>query len=237
MPHPKEISRAIGSGTIHSADLLRVAESRQAIQGIHEDSAAGTALQQRQSATLRQWAEANDLFIDHRSFTEAWFQQTARCGQAIRGNEQQVLFVAGLDTVHKRKLLWPYETWDDYFLRLEAHAEFFPETAYTLLGFSDAPYSQGTTFMARVAQPFSERERDATEEEIRSYLAEKGFSPFEDPLAVRLGIRGFKFLKWRHQLTGHILSDLGPNNLWIDTRGNVAVVDPMIEHPDRFHPS
>lgn len=205
---------------------------RRAIQSINRtDGESVESVQRRQSDALRNWADANGRLIDHQAFTDAWNDQTTEGGERVMGTEQQVLFQQDLKCVQKRKVLWPDETWQDYLNRLEAHKLHFPDTAYTFYGFTDAPYSKGSAFMARVSQPFSERLRHATEEEIRTHLEAKGFSSFEDTKMAALGVTGFKFLKWRHRETGHVVGDLGPNNIWFDTSGKVAVVDPSIDTP------
>jgi hypothetical protein len=224
----KEGRHATGN-QLRKADGRGIAEVRQAIQGVEPDSGTVEAVQQRQSDALRKWAEENDALEDHQAFTDAWNDWAEQYGERVQGTEQQVLLQKNSQIVHKRKFLWPDETWSDYLNRLEAHNRHFPETAYTLLGFTDAPHAKGSVFMARVSQPFSERLRDATEEEIRAYFEAKGFESAEDPKFAKLGIHDFKYLKWRHKETGHLVGDLGPNNVWLNTAGQVAVIDPTVE--------
>ena len=113
--------------------------------------AAGTpelaeSYKRKQTEELIKFADANSLWIDFRSLPVIYL---AKGGDEYAGDDLE-----------------------NFFIRMEAHNRFFPNVPYQLIGFA---YNSQREFCAVLIQPYIKAEREATEEEIASYMRLLGF--------------------------------------------------------------
>lgn len=98
-----------------------------------------------------------------------------------------------------------------FFERLKAHNIYFPDCAYSLIGFAEN--TSGKT-CAVITQPYIISEREATEEEISNELHRLGFIPQMNGEYYTNGI--------------HDIFDASPNNVLVGIDGNLYFIDTII---------
>lgn len=86
------------------------------------------------------------------------------------GAEQRV-YLEGNKSVYKVNDAIYYKSWNDYFLNLLLHNFFFPDTAYTLKGFTKID----KTLYAVVEQPYVEITQPTDLNKVREFLKSNGF--------------------------------------------------------------
>ncbi len=115
-------------------------------------------------AALENYAKAKGIWVDDPA--------TAFGKKPLaEGAEQKVYLNKTGKTLSKINSGHYHQSWVEYFDRIELHNELFPETYYTLKGFTKID----GTFSAIVEQTYIEAERNATKEEIVADMAQRGF--------------------------------------------------------------
>lgn len=129
-----------------------------------------------------------------------------------RGSENEVYLSFHDNIVYK---LNDFRYSDDnlmpFFERIHAQNMYFPDCAYTLLGFSKN--KDGKT-CAVIRQPYIISNREATEAEITKELIKLGFMPQMDGEYFSNGI--------------HDIFDASPNNVLVGLDGNLYFIDTII---------
>lgn len=130
--------------------------------------AAGNAEQaesykRRQSEELKQYADSDKLWIDISSLSTIYLD---------KGGENEV-FYDGASTIYKlNNFEYAGEDLENFFIRIAAHNLFFANVPYDMIGFS---YNSQDEFCAVLVQPYIPAKREATEEEIATYMKALGF--------------------------------------------------------------
>lgn len=168
--------------------------------------AAGTpelaeSYKRKQTEELIKFADANSLWIDFRSLPVIYL---------AKGGENEV-FYNGAATVYKlNNFEYAGDDLENFFIRMEAHNRFFPNVPYQLIGFA---YNSQREFCAVLIQPYIKAEREATEEEIASYMRLLGFEmDYYD----------------EHHNDKYKIFDAVPNNVLYGIDGNLYFIDTQI---------
>ena len=98
-----------------------------------------------------------------------------------------------------------------FFERIEAHNFYFPDCAYTLVGFSE---NKEGNVCAVLRQPYILSSREATDREITDELVKLGFMSQTD---------GEYFTNGTHDIF-----DASPNNVLVGIDGNLYFIDTII---------
>ena len=104
---------------------------------------------------LKEYATQNNLFIE----------TTAIGTYVTSGAEQKVFYKAGEFVLKLADAIF-YINWTDYFDNLLLHNYFFPDTAYTLVGF----FEGNDSMFAVIRQPFVLHTEDTNLETVRDYV-------------------------------------------------------------------
>lgn len=96
------------------------------------------------------------------------------------------------------------------FHRLLLHNYLFPQTAYTLVGFTGY---KGRTLYPLLAQRYVKNAVPATPFEINEYMGQLGFSVKAE---------------WTYENTDYVISDMKPKNVLKDSDGDIFVIDAEI---------
>jgi muconolactone delta-isomerase len=102
-----------------------------------------------------------------------------------------------------------------FFDRVKAHNDYFPDCAYTLVGFAK---NKDNKVCAVLRQPYIISEREATEKEISDELARLGFMSRMNGEYFTNGI--------------HDIFDASPNNVLVGIDGNFYFIDTIIYKSD-----
>lgn len=184
-------------GILEQAELVArgVLESVQAI-------ARTTTCKGVQIANLKKWAQERGYWIT-----------TDKLGTyEDRGSENEVYLSFDSNVVYK---LNDFRYSDDnlcpFFERIEAHNLYFPDCAYTLIGFSE---NLNGVCCAVLQQPYIISNREANEYEIAEELEKLGFSSQMNGEYYTNGI--------------HDIFDASPNNVLVGIDGNLYFIDTII---------
>ena len=197
-------------GILEQAETVaqRVLKSIQAVAGT-------TDCKRVQIARLRDFAKNN----------KCWIVSPESLGDfADRGSENEVYLSKDNDVVYKlNDFRYSDDNLTPFFDRIKAHNTYFPDCAYTLIGF--AKNRDGKT-CAVLSQPYIISGREATEDEIREELIRLGFIPQMDGEYYTNGI--------------HDIFDASPNNVLVGIDGNLYFIDTIIyrsddANPDTYH--
>lgn len=206
---PKLASAAYLTKTIHESGNWIRPNNRIEKEAIAKDIVS------KEQIELLDWARRKNLFIEPTEFEKKWQEQGM-----IAGAEQQV--VINDATVTKRKMLWPDETWLDYFNRLSAHRELSPESSYAFLGFTEAKIGNRTVTMAMTEQNFVTG-RSALPHEVDTYMFEKDFVKIPNTSGNE------NLQEWLDPKSGVVVSDLSAANVVRTANGGTVIIDPQIE--------
>ena len=197
-------------GILEQAETVaqRVLKSIQAVAGTTDCKGV-------QIARLRDFAKNN----------KCWIVSPESLGDfADRGSENEVYLSKDNDVVYKlNDFRYSDDNLTPFFDRIKAHNTYFPDCAYTLIGF--AKNRDGKT-CAVLSQPYIISGREATEDEIREELIRLGFIPQMDGEYYTNGI--------------HDIFDASPNNVLVGIDGNLYFIDTIIyrsddANPDTYH--
>ncbi|GJG68521.1 hypothetical protein PRLR6025_19900 [Prevotella lacticifex] len=197
-------------GILEQAETVaqRVLKSIQAVAGT-------TDCKRVQIARLTDFAKNNKCWIDSPESLGDF---------ADRGSENEVYLSKDNDVVYKlNDFRYSDDNLTPFFDRIKAHNTYFPDCAYTLIGF--AKNRDGKT-CAVLSQPYIISGREATEDEIREELIRLGFIPQMDGEYYTNGI--------------HDIFDASPNNVLVGIDGNLYFIDTIIyrsddANPDTYH--
>ena len=197
-------------GILEQAETVaqRVLKSIQAVAGT-------TDCKRVQIARLTDFAKNNKCWIDSPESLGDF---------ADRGSENEVYLSKDNDVVYKlNDFRYSDDNLTPFFDRIKAHNTYFPDCAYTLIGF--AKNRDGKT-CAVLSQPYIITGREATEDEIREELIRLGFIPQMDGEYYTNGI--------------HDIFDASPNNVLVGIDGNLYFIDTIIyrsddANPDTYH--
>lgn len=197
-------------GIMEQAETVaqRVLKSIQAVAGT-------TDCKRVQIARLTDFAKNNKCWIDSPESLGDF---------ADRGSENEVYLSKDNDVVYKlNDFRYSDDNLTPFFDRIKAHNTYFPDCAYTLIGF--AKNRDGKT-CAVLSQPYIISGREATEDEIMEELIRLGFIPQMDGEYYTNGI--------------HDIFDASPNNVLVGIDGNLYFIDTIIyrsddANPDTYH--
>lgn len=197
-------------GILEQAETVaqRVLKSIQAVAGT-------TDCKRVQIARLTDFAKNNKCWIDSPESLGDF---------ADRGSENEVYLSKDNDVVYKlNDFRYSDDNLTPFFDRIKAHNTYFPDCAYTLIGF--AKNRDGKT-CAVLSQPYIISGREATEDEIMEELIRLGFIPQMDGEYYTNGI--------------HDIFDASPNNVLVGIDGNLYFIDTIIyrsddANPDTYH--
>lgn len=193
-------------GILEQAETVaqRVLKSIQAVAGT-------TDCKRVQIARLTDFAKNNKCWIDSPESLGDF---------ADRGSENEVYLSKDNDVVYKlNDFRYSDDNLTPFFDRIKAHNTYFPDCAYTLIGF--AKNRDGKT-CAVLSQPYIISGREATEDEIREELIRLGFIPQMDGEYYTNGI--------------HDIFDASPNNVLVGIDGNLYFIDTIIYRSDDANP-
>ena len=136
-------------------------------QGVLEEIEAltGTAsCKSVQLVRLKQWA------LDH----DCWFNDCSQFGDYFdRGSENEVyLFNNGTEIIKLNDFRYSDDNLTPFFERMKAHNMYFPDCAYTMIGFAE---NKDGHVCAVLKQPFIAEARLATAQEIHDEFIRLGF--------------------------------------------------------------
>ncbi len=159
------------------------------------------------------WARDNGLLLHNGSFTAKW-----KAGGSAGETENQTYLEPETQRWIKRNDLSYHGTYLDFFYRVKLHNRYFPEAPLTLDGFVVDDDQFGTKMLKPVfSQPHVSSEAGATPEEVEAHMTGLGFH---------------KILGTQHDYinpeTGVRVEDLHDENVLVDERGDLFVIDPVI---------
>jgi Serine/Threonine/Tyrosine Kinase found in polyvalent proteins len=177
------------------------------------------------------------VLLDPIEFFTRWRDSGANGGQ-----EHQVIVGDEGEPVEKRTNI-PYfhDSWAGYFDRIRLHNILFPEATISIKGFQNQERQLGTPYgdvlpsgiYCVIEQPFVNWEREATPEEIRTYLGSGGF--VQVPVLAGEKDTG----EWYNPKAGIHLVDVRGDNI-VMARGDDDLLRPValdvptrISHPER----
>ena len=123
------------------------------------------------------------------------------------GVENDVYLNANGNKIYKVNNLMTSKTISVLLKRLEIHNQIFPQTSYSLVGFTG--FGSGSVYPV-LSQDFVPNEREATPIEIDMYMSAIGFT---------------KIGESEYQKDNLIAFDLKPRNVLRDTDGDIFVID------------
>gem|GEM_PF-4604221 len=190
-----------------------------------------------EETALSAYAADNGALLDPIEFFSRWRDSGANGGQ-----EHQVVVGDSGEPVEKRTNV-PYfhDSWAGYFDRIRLHNVLFPEASITINGFQNQGRQLGTPYgdvlpsgiYCVIEQPFVNWDREATPEEIRTYLHSGGFVK----VPVFSGEKDTG--EWYNPKTGIHLVDVRGDNI-VMARGDDDLLRPValdvpirISHPER----
>ena len=133
-----------------------------------------------------------------------------------RGSENEVyLAYNNLEVIKLNDFRYADENLNSFFERMDAHNYYFPDCAYTLLGFAE---NREGKFCAVLSQHFIHSVREATIEEITTVLIKMGFQPY---------LGGEYFSNGTHDIF-----DALPNNVLLGIDGELYFIDTIIYRSD-----
>ncbi len=155
--------------------------------------------------------------VDFAKQNNCWIDAPETLGDfADRGSENEVYLSKGNNIVYKlNDFRYSDDNLTPFFDRINAHNNYFPDCAYTLIGFSK---NHDGKVCAILTQPYIISGREATEEEIRAELIRLGFVPQMDGEYYTNGI--------------HDIFDASPNNVLVGIDGNLYFIDTIIYKSD-----
>jgi len=162
-------------------------------------------LRDKESKALEDYAKENNIWVADP------FKEFGNKPHAY-GAEQNVYFNKDGTTVTKLNSASVHGDWREFFERIALHNHLFPDTKYTLKGFTDL----SGDFTAILEQPFIKSERGATKAEIEADMAKNGFENVEEN-------------DYLNKETGVFVRDLHGQNVLIGQDGNLHYIDPIIE--------
>jgi hypothetical protein len=119
-----------------AADLLRGVHnsvSQKKPDNEQDSVALASTIRSKEQKILLKYAKENGMLLDYDKLTAAW----EKSGM-ISGSEHKVTLNKD-NTVTKQRTLWANETHYTTLNKIDVHNQVFPETAYTMKGFTEGP--------------------------------------------------------------------------------------------------
>lgn len=117
----------------------------------------------RQIKELIEFANANNLWIDLSHLNITYMD---------KGGENEVFHDGNVSVIKLNNFEYAGDDLENFFIRIAAHNKFFSNVPYNLIGFS---YNSQQEFCTVLIQPYILAEREATEDEIATYMQALGF--------------------------------------------------------------
>lgn len=118
----------------------------------------------RQIEELKQFATSDNLWMD---FTHSSLIYMAK------GGENEVFYGKNMTVIKLNNFDYAGDDLSNFFTRIHAHNLFFSNIPYHMIGFS---YNSQHEFCAVLVQPYVRAVREATDDEIASYMQALGFA-------------------------------------------------------------
>lgn len=112
---------------------------------------------------LIKFATNNNLWIDFSHLNITYMD---------KGGENEVFHDGKASVIKLNNFEYAGDDLENFFIRIAAHNKFFSNVPYQLVGFS---YNSQQEFCAVLIQPYILAEREATEDEIATYMQALGF--------------------------------------------------------------
>ncbi|MEF2665964.1 putative polyvalent protein kinase domain-containing protein [Phocaeicola faecalis] len=112
---------------------------------------------------LIKFANTNNLWIDLSHLNITYMD---------RGGENEVFHDGNVSVVKLNNFEYAGDDLENFFIRIAAHNKFFSNVPYQMTGFA---YNSLQEFCAVLVQPYILAEREATEDEIATYMQALGF--------------------------------------------------------------
>ncbi len=171
-----------------------------------------------EQAALYQWSKANGLLLKNAEFTSKWV-----AGGSAGETENQVYLEPATQRWMKRNDLSYHGTYLDFFYRVQLHNRHFPEAPLTLEGFViDLDGMDRKMLKPVFSQPHVSSETGATPEQVRTHMQSLGFQK----------IPGSQHDYFNSE-TGVRVEDLHDENVLVDERGDLFIIDPVIYLDDQ----
>ena len=116
-----------------------------------------------QTEELIKFANDNSLWIDLSHLNITYMD---------RGGENEVFHDGNVSVVKLNNFEYAGDDLENFFIRIAAHNKFFSNVPYQMIGFA---YNSLQEFCAVLTQPYILAEREATEDEITTYMQALGF--------------------------------------------------------------
>ena len=146
-----------------------------------------------------------------------WITKSEEHFYLAEGAEQKVYLTEDGNFVLKFNDSIFYTSWIDYFLSLTLHNYFFPQTAYTLIGF----YQEENRLYAVVKQPFVFIQKETDLEIIKEFLLSNGFTHKKNN-------------DYFNDYLGIILEDLHEENV-LTNQDNLFFIDTVFYLTENFY--
>ena len=117
----------------------------------------------RQVEKLKQFATSYNLWLDFPDSTITYM---------AKGGENEVFFNGTTSVIKLNNFDYAGDDLNNFFIRIEAHNLFFSNIPYNMIGFT---YNSQQEFCAVLVQPYVRAKREATEDEIATYMEALGF--------------------------------------------------------------
>jgi len=128
------------------------------------DAEQAESYKRGQIERLKEYANSKELWINIQSLSTIYLD---------KGGENEVYY-DGASTIYKlNNFEYAGEDLVNFFIRISAHNLFFGNVPYDLVGFS---YNSQNEFCAVLIQPYIPAKREATEDEIATYMESLGFN-------------------------------------------------------------
>jgi Serine/Threonine/Tyrosine Kinase found in polyvalent proteins len=115
-------------------------------------------------------AKETAALIDYIIYQQLWIQSIDFTSFVSEGAEQRV-YIKNENHVYKLNDAIYYASWLDYLHNLLLNNYFFPDTAYTLIGF----YSDDNSLYALVDQPYVRANKQTDLTKVKEFMAANGF--------------------------------------------------------------
>lgn len=112
---------------------------------------------------LTDFAHTNNLWIDLSHLDITYMD---------KGGENEVFHDGKVSVIKLNNFEYAGDDLENFFIRIVAHNKFFSNVPYQMIGFS---YNSQQEFCAVLIQPYIIAEREATEDEIATYMQALGF--------------------------------------------------------------
>lgn len=155
----------------------------------------------RQIKKLIEFANNNYLWIDLSHLNITYMD---------KGGENEVFHDGKASVIKLNNFEYAGDDLENFFIRIAAHNKFFSNVPYQMTGFS---YNSQQEFCAVLTQPYIQAEREATEDEIATYMQALGFE--------------MDYYDEYHN-EGYEVFDAVPNNVLYGIDGDLYFIDTQI---------